>query len=230
MTTRARKNCRDRQLTLRFTTRGGPREGAGRKKGEGVSHERRPTITRHSGLLLTWKILPGLPSLRHGEGRGLLMGVMAAGCDRHGFRVVQFSIQKDHLHLVAEAEDNHSLAEGAKALAVRLARALNRLWNRKGTVFSERYHLRVFKSLLAVRNVLLYVLKNARRHRVPHPGVHDPFSSASWFEQWKEEIEVDPVHFLWRPVARARSWILRQGWWEKHGPLGIRELPAAARP
>ena len=114
MTTKARKHCRDRQLTLRFTTRGGPREGAGRKKGAGVSHERRPTVTRHSGLLLTWKVLSGLPSLRHREGRGLLMGVMAAGCDRQGFRVVQFSIQKDHLHVVSEAEDNRSLAEGTK--------------------------------------------------------------------------------------------------------------------
>jgi REP element-mobilizing transposase RayT len=51
------------------------------------------------------------------------------------FRVVHYSFQKDHIHLIVEADDRRALARGMKGLGVRVARAVNVLMNRWGTWF-----------------------------------------------------------------------------------------------
>jgi hypothetical protein len=86
------------------------------------------------------KLRRGLPRLRVRAAVAVLWACMARGRDRFGFRLCEFSIQGDHLHLIAEAADRRSLARGMQGLAVRCARRLNRLWGRKGTVFADRYH------------------------------------------------------------------------------------------
>ena len=65
---------------------------------------------------------------------------------RVGFAVVHYSVQSDHLHLLIEADGNRSLARGIQALCVRLARNLNKLLGRRGTVFGDRYHLHVLST------------------------------------------------------------------------------------
>ncbi|MBL8901071.1 MAG: transposase, partial [Planctomycetes bacterium] len=55
-------------------------------------------------------------------------------------RIIHYSIQKDHLHLLVEADDRTCVARGMNALLSPLARALNKLWGRRGKVFPERYH------------------------------------------------------------------------------------------
>jgi len=42
------------------------------------------------------------------------------GKERAGFRVVHFSVQGDHVHLIVEADDNRSLSHGMQSLAVRI--------------------------------------------------------------------------------------------------------------
>ena len=51
-----------------------------------------------------------------------------------------------------------------QGLAVRLARALNRLARRAGKVFSDRYHSHVLATLREVASAVRYVLENFRRH------------------------------------------------------------------
>ena len=58
---------------------------------------------------------------------------------RSWFRVVQFSVQTDHIHMIVEAADKPSLSRGMMGLCVRLARALNQALERHGGVWSERY-------------------------------------------------------------------------------------------
>jgi len=60
------------------------------------------------------------------------------GRDRFGFRLVHFSVQGNHIHLVVEAQDERSLASGLQGLGVRIAKALNRVMGRKGTVFAVK--------------------------------------------------------------------------------------------
>ena len=144
------------------------------------------------------------------------------------FRLIQYSVQNDHLHLVVEARDRLSLSRGIQGLAIRVARGLNRYWKRKGKVFADRYHDRVLKSFQEVRNVLAYVLNNDRKHgRRLHPGKPDCFSSGPWFDGWR-----DYVHDGWMgtvpPLVAPKGWSLLGGW-RRHRLLRIAEVPGRRR-
>jgi hypothetical protein len=139
------------------------------------------------------------------------------------FRLVHYSVQNDHLHLVCEAKDRTSLSRGIQGLSIRIAKGLNRLWERKGKVFADRYHDRILRSPREVRNVLRYVLNNGRRHlqhfqrRRP-----DAFSSGAWFDGWRDYV-YDGFLGSEGPVARARTWLLATGW-RRHGRILLTEL------
>jgi len=42
----------------------------------------------------------------------VIEGAFGDGCDRLGFRLVHYSIQGNHLHLIVEAQDEKALARG----------------------------------------------------------------------------------------------------------------------
>jgi len=244
-----------RQRTFEFRTWGGARTGAGRKpKGRraGVSHRRRPAHAARHPLHLTLRIRHGLPALRQ---HGLFLEVrraLAAGRERFGFRLVHFSVQRDHLHMLAEARDGRSLSRGVQGLSIRVAKALNRRLQRRGKVFAERYHARALTTPRAVRWALRYVLLNARKHErgagaVPF-GFVDPCSSAAWFDgfarppelvfgarQCREEFRRSAVIRQGRglraaldsPVVAARTWLLAVGF-RRAGPFDVDDLPGRA--
>ncbi|MCY2962034.1 MAG: transposase, partial [Planctomycetota bacterium] len=149
----------------------------------------------------------------------VLRDALSAGADRFGFRLVEYSIQTNHLHLIAEAEDERSIARGMQGLLVRVAKALNRAWERRGKVLCDRYHARILRTPRDVRTALVYVLQNARKHGARLIGV-DACSSGPWFDGWRDRVARAP-----RPIAEARSWLLTAGW-RRGGLLGTREAPA----
>jgi REP element-mobilizing transposase RayT len=162
-------------------------------------------------VLVTMKVLAGLANLRNARRvRGVLRGLRAA-CDRFETRIVEFSVQSDHVHLVVETRHASSLARAMQGLAVRLARAINRSLERRGKVFADRYHHRVLGTPRQVRNALAYVLCNARKHRVA-PRDHgwlDPHSSAVSFEGWTPGATSLVTE---RFTASPLTWLLRVGW------------------
>lgn len=146
------------------------------------------------------------------------------------FRVLEFSIQDDHVHLLAEANDTRALACGVRALAIRIARSVNRALGRRGRLWADRYHARSLRTPRAVRNALVYVLANHRKHGVSVAGI-DPCSSGPWFRGWRDELRTvyarDDVR-RWRgvpaPTAAARTWLASTGW-TRHGLLAVDEQP-----
>jgi hypothetical protein len=149
---------------------------------------------------------------------------------------VQFSVQSNHIHLLAEAEDRAALTRGMQALTIRVALAINRVLARRGRVFSERYHARSLRSPLEVRRALLYVLKNHRHHLAARgaslPPWHlDPCSSAPDFRDWQPgELLLLAQHGASRTALEpctvcARTFLLRSGW-HRHGLLRLDEDPA----
>jgi REP element-mobilizing transposase RayT len=103
--------------------------------------------------------LPELVSFRRPTVYSALEDAIALA-QRADFRIIEFSVQSNHVHLVVEATDNASLSRGMKGLSVRLARAYNRRQRRRGTVWSGRYHARELTSPRQVRQTLVYVLQN----------------------------------------------------------------------
>ena len=212
--------------------RGGARKGAGRKpKGEKalLRHETRAKVARHQPLHVTVKLQKGLPSLRCTEVRKVLLQVFAQGKARLGFLLNHFVILEDHLHFVVEAVDRVALSRGMQGLLIRIAKALNKHWQRKGSVFGDRYHDRALKTPKEVRHVLRYVFGNAHKHfeQGKGPKVEDSidmFSSAPWFDGFVESITVRNLDRYARPTASPSTWLLGIGW-RRHGLLSIHERP-----
>lgn len=116
-----------------------------------------------------------------------------------------------------------------QGLLIRVAKALNRLWGRSGSVFADRYHERVLKTPKEVRAALVYVLHNAKKHGLRLAQGVDRFSSAPWFDGWREKLEVRGLAGVEQPVAPARTWLLKVGW-RRHRLLGFDEVPVVERP
>ena len=170
------------------------------------------------------RLLQGLPSLRNRAALRILWECFARGSERAGFAVCEFSIQRDHLHLIVEACGREVLSRGMQGLAVRIARALNRLWSRKGTVFGDRYHDRVLRSPREVRNALVYVLQNGHKHaKQPLPHPLDPFSSALWFPDWNNPPSLSTT-LPPRPTPIPKTWLLAGGWKRTRGRAGASGL------
>ena len=178
-----RKSCV--QHRLKFPAkRGGRRRNSGRKpKGReaGVAHRARESFDRENANHVTMKVVGGLPSLRTPEAFAVIERALREAKDRFGCAFNQFSVQSNHIHLIIEATSPEALAQGVKGLAVRIARGLNRLWGRTGTLWRDRYHHVVIRSARQMKNVLRYVLRNCERHGVTHVGTPDPYSSAVYF-------------------------------------------------
>ncbi len=243
---------RPRQLGFQFRSWGGARAGAGRPPTggvAGVSHLRRSPIPRQCPLHVTLRVQRGLPSLRAHALFGHVRRALAQGRERFGFRLVQFSVQRDHLHLIVEASDRRALSRGLQGLSIRVARATNGELGRKGRVFADRYHARALTTPRAVRCALRYVLLNFRKHEarkhearqaaqaVPL-GFVDPCSSAAWFDGFARPRELAFGAEQCRgafaqcalteevPVVRARTWLLRVGY-RRAGPFDVDDAPAS---
>jgi len=219
-----------RQLAMRFRTHGGRRDGA---------DDKRPTTQEQFPVHITKRMRADVPRLRKFELCKVLRRAFVHGCtkrvqlDGTEFRICQFSIQGNHIHMICEATNKTALARGVQGWSVRVARGLNGFWGRAGSVFDDRYHAEVLTTPSQTRNALCYVLQNARRHdeRIERRfGGADPFSSAWWFDGWRDETwrtGQSPPEV--RTVAEPATWLLRVGWRKsRFGLIGIDEVPAAA--
>jgi putative transposase len=209
---------------------GGAREGAGPKRRaprELVAHRPRQGFRGAFPVHVTLRLADGLPSLRKRATYRVLVAALGRGSERFGMCLVHWSVMGNHMHLMVEAADERALSRGMQGLAVRIARALNRWWQRTGRVFADRYHAHVLRSPTVVRRALFYILQNARRHRIETAGA-DPCSSGPWFDGWlpgqlRERSERSAVE---RPtwLRTARTWLLARGW-RRLGLLDVHARP-----
>jgi REP element-mobilizing transposase RayT len=128
---------------------------------------------------------------------------------RPDFRIVHFSIQGNHIHVIVEADGTRSLANGVRALSIRLARRLNAMMGLSGPLFADRFHAHVLRTPAEVRNAMGYVLGNfashaARRGQPVRRGFVDPFSSRA------EKAPREGQRSFWaEPATRAaETWLL----------------------
>lgn len=214
------------QIEFRFRTWGGPRPGAGRKPGPGrprVPHVRRAPHNPRCPVHATLRARAGLPSLRGRRVFGAIRRAFA-GASGDSFRLLQFSVQSDHLHLLVEADAPTRLSRGLQGLAIRVAKAINRALRRHGTIWADRYHARVLATPREVRNALVYVLQNWKKHLFGADGL-DPRSSAASFTGWQTRVSIATQR---APVVGPRTWLARVGWLQ-HGRLDVREGPRVTR-
>lgn len=226
-----------------FRTWGGKREGAGRPpKGRYSSepHKKRPRHLASRPVHINMRVVPSVGSLRRRHMYKALREATISVAKREDFRIVHFSIQSSHVHLIAEALNKTALSKGMQGFQISAARHLNAAitertgTRRTGRVFSDRYHARALKTPREVRNAIAYVLNNWRRHdqdKLPIAGTWrlDPYSSGIQFSGWRE---LEGSDFMYRKpptyqeliVWLPRTWLLRVGW-RRHGLIRADEVP-----
>ena len=230
---RQRRSNPQRQLD--FFGHGGTRPGAGRKLEAGkrrrVAHRARAHAF-DKPFHVTLRLADDVRNIREPGLYLVIEDAIRAACDRFGFRVIEFSAQGNHLHLIVEADTRAALSRGMQGLTIRIARAINRHVGRRGKVFSDRFHARLLGTPTEVRNAILYVLNNAKHHAKdqgaswPRRRV-DPFSSATWFTGWSDPIESKRLPGP-PPTTTPETWLLLKGW-RRLGLLSSSETPKGAR-
>ncbi len=197
-----------RQLGFKWKTWGGKRRGAGRPpngKRAGAPHDKRPSFQGdRNPLHVTIKLREHVYNLRSVRCFRVIHKALAVAKDHLGLRIVHFSVQGNHIHFLVEAADRRALARAMQGLSVRLARGLNRVMGRRGTVFLDRYHARPLRSPTEVAVARAYALRNAHQHAARRgqplpPAWRDPYCSATLDPRWGAP-----------PVVGARTWLLQQ--------------------
>jgi putative transposase len=162
---------------------------------------------------------------------------------KRGFRLVHFSVQHDHLHLLAEALERERVARAMQGFGSSSGRVLNRIVGRRGPLWRDRYHDHELTTPLETRRALVYVVMNFRKHARTEAEIAaaasglDPYSSAAalpvaqWSERSTSIVRAHVVRCLdaWGevPVVAPHTYLLRTGWLRR-GALSWDERPKSA--
>jgi len=188
------------QFSLALPHRGGKRRGAGRKpKGPRalVSHRARARFEKPTPVHVTLRVREEVWNLRSRRAFRRIRACFENSRGRFGARLVEFSVQGNHLHLIVEADSSAALSQALQGLCIRIAKALNALMRRAGAVFADHYHSRLLKTPTELVYAIRYVLGNAAHHF--GGGGRDRFSSAGLED--REDV-----------LAKPLGWLLRVGW------------------
>ena len=153
----------------------------GRPRGKRVRHSQRERFPGRFPVHVTLRMAAWVYNLRSKRSYTVIRRAIFFA-HRTFFRIVDFSVQGNHLHLICEAADEKSLARGIQGLNIRIAKGLNKVMGRHGKVFADRYHVHILRKPRETRNAVRYAVDNYRKHasdrgeRVP-PSWVDPYSS-----------------------------------------------------
>ena len=241
---RARAGARKRHVQQELFKNGGKRRGAGRKPNgsrRGTPHRERPEVKLRHPLHVVLRVVAAVGSLRRREMYRAVREATIVVALRERIRIVHISLQRNHIHLLVEAESKQALARGLQGFQISVARNINTLLGqsryrrRRGRVFADRYFAEAITSPRRARNALSYIVNNWRKHREHQHGLArtwlvDPFSSGISFPGWHEledKAFMWPIRETYDPliVRRPESWLLREGW-IKAGSISYREVPS----
>jgi REP element-mobilizing transposase RayT len=233
--------------------RRGKKPGPKPSKRSGSRHEKRPELKGRFPVHVVLRVHEDMGSLRKRFMYSALREATIAVAMRelafkeHGaFRIVHISIQRDHVHLLVEADDKVALSRGMQSFQISAAKHMNRAISvkrqlavrRRGTVFPDRFHQEIITSRKQARHTLNYVLNNWRKHREDQGQLQrswkvDPFSTGAQFGGWKElehAMVMWPLRETYDPliVYLPRTWLLTDGW-QMYGLIGTREVPSVKR-
>ncbi|SRR5260221_1131807 len=182
--------------------RGAKRRGAGRTPNGPralVSHKERPRFGKAMPAHVTLRVRNHVWNLRSRRSFRRIQACFEKSRGRFGGRLIEFSMQGNHLHLIVEADGSESLSRAMQGLCIRIAKSMNALMGRAGAVFSDHYHARLLRSPTELMKAIRYVLGNAAHHFAADGT--DPFSSAALVPAERFTVLAVPL-----------GWLLRDGW------------------
>ena len=209
-----------------------------------VAHEVREAHDARHPVHVSMHRVKLAPSLRSERAYRAIITQLAR-VKTQGVRVVHYSVQHDHVHLIVEGQDRHDVSSQMRKLFSRIALAVNGVAKRRGSLFRDRHHRRELTSPKATRNALVYVLFNERKHSFQNGGPIseetltnlDDKSSVAWLTGWAANARPPPENLArlraWHvdeagesPVSAPRTWLASTGWRQcGGGPMHVHEIP-----
>ena len=181
---------------------GGTRKGAGRRKLSNCqSHRKRERFAKRMPVHVTMKMAKDVKGLRGRRMYKVVEAALWSAARNEDGLLCDFSVQNDHLHLVMDAANDKAMRSAVSGLAIRVAKAINRLCGRKGRVFDDRYHARVLRTPTEVRRVRHYVRDNFRKHLRERLQTERTQYNAAWIS-----VGVDDREML-RAILQSSVWI-----------------------
>ena len=229
----------------------------------GAPHKPRPELKPRYPVHVVLRVVKAIGSLRKRHMYKALREATIAVAKRelnyeaHGaFRIVHISIQREHVHLLVEADHKLALSRGMQSFQISAAKHLNRAVSvksvraelrsgaayrnamakrRRGTVFPDRFHQEIITSPKQARRALAYVLNNWRKHREDQHAFAqawriDPYSTGVLFDGWKEREDA-AVYMPYRDTYLPLVVYLPKTWllyegWRRHGLIGFDYVPS----
>ena len=201
-------------------------------------HKRRLDFRPTQPIHVTCRVEEAVETMRRRDAYHAVRKAMLLTLGSAEFRIVHISLERDHVHLLVEANDKYALARGMQVFQSAAARLLNKAISkarrrlRRGRVFQDRYHPVVITNPTQAHHSLSYVLNNWRRHKRDEGGETmfwdvDFFSSGPMFDGWKELDGTRyplPDGYVPLPVAMPHTWLLAQGW-KRAGTISMHGRP-----
>jgi REP element-mobilizing transposase RayT len=232
-----------KQLGLFDSAGKGPRSAKrGKRRGRKVRsdrigfaiHRTRPLHEARHPVHITMRRVRLGPNLRAEIVRAAIVAQLHRVKQRNRVRVIHYSIQENHLHLMVEGPDRADLGRQTKVLFSRIAMAVNRVAMRSGKLFVDRHHRHDLTTPTEVRRALVYILFNDRKHLPSAAPKLDEASSTRWLPatDWLPTARPPPsAHTSDKPpTTRPETWLARVGWRRSGGPLRFNEHPRPALP
>jgi hypothetical protein len=172
-------------------TWGGSRTGAGRPARGPIPSERhttRPHLEPRHPIHVTSRVTHSITSIKRRRTYAALTRALRLSLARADFRIVHIAVLPHRIELIVEADDKLALARGMQGFQVSAARWLNRHAHRNGTVFPDRYRMRILKTRIDVRDAI---------GRLPLAR------TVAWPETWLLRIDASPT--LRRRFIHARA-------------------------
>lgn len=153
---------KQQSLNLYLGQHGGRRPSSGRNRlhSKGVSHRTREQITSRTPVHINFKVSTYIQSRPALE----ILTIAISKAHEHGLNIIYYALQSNHIHLIAEAQNNEALTRGMRALTISFAKRIQKLKSTHETIQLERYHLHVLKCPKEVENAITYVLENETHH------------------------------------------------------------------
>jgi putative transposase len=193
-----------------------------------VPHVVRPEHDGRHPVHVTMHRVANAPSLRAQLVYAAIVRLLTELKSR-GIRVVLHSVQPEHLHLMVESHDKKTLSRQMQHLFSKIARAVNRVARRRGSLFRDRHYRRDLRTPRETRRAIVYVLFNSRKHASSFRSM-DVHSSMPWFGSWDPECAPDPKQLVplgpTAPVSEPRTWLAACGWRRAGGRIRFDEHPA----
>lgn len=136
---------------------GGARANAGRPARDRIAsepHQRRPPLSPRHAVHVTARVLAGAAPLVRRTAYAALHRAVRRSLGRADFRIVALVVRARRIEALVEADSALALARGMQGFEVAAARRLNRALRRRGTVFPDRYRMRILATRAAVRAAL----------------------------------------------------------------------------